>query len=499
MRDFLTNPPWRGDELGVPVPDSPHAVSVSLPLWEHVIGYEEADLHVLNAMQTGYPRFFMPRSVVALCERVAIAFGGGKLGCLVFPTMTAAERCAEFMRERHDGWEMEAREVPEMGVFACWFSPRLEATARKYWRFCGEIVSSRQAVALLENGFPTVECLASGDEASVRIRERLAEHSGQAAEDVYVFPSGMAAIAEVHRMLCAVLPGRRTEQFDFPYVDALKVQQEFGKGVSFHPVGDAASLDALAELISTEKLAGVFCEIPSNPCLRSADLARLKSITSENGAVLVVDDTVGSSINVDVFRYADVATMSLTKFFSGVGDVMAGSVILSRESPFYEAMKDYMDAQEGAKLWWADAVRLEENSRGYESRVMTMNTSAEKLCEHLRAHPAVKAVYYPKWVTRDSYDAVRRENGGYGAMFSLLLNDAESRSPKFYDALRVAKGPSLGTEFTIACPYTLLAHYDELDWAERCGVSRWLVRVSVGIEDVEELIRRFDAALEASQ
>ena len=495
MRNFLTNPPWRGDELGVPVPDSPHAVSVSLPLWEHVIGYEEADAHVLNAMQTGYPRFFLPRPVVALCERVAIEFGDGEQGALVFPTMTAAERCADFMRERHDGWKIETSEVPGMGIFACWFSPKLEATARKYWRFCGEIVSSRQAVALLENRLPGDGCLESGAAAGRTIRERLSKHSGQAVEDVFVFPSGMAAIAEVHRMLCAISPNRRTEQFDFPYVDALKVQQEFGAGASFHPVGNSDALEALAEQMDTEKLAGVFCEIPSNPCLRSADLTKLKAIASRNGAVLVVDDTVGSSINVDAFRFADVATTSLTKFFSGVGDVMAGSVILNKESVFYEPMKSYMDAQEGSKLWWADAVALEENSRGYESRVRTMNASAEILCEHLRAHLAVKEVYFPKWITRDAYDAVRREDGGYGAMFSLLLNDAENTTPKFYDALRVAKGPSLGTDFTIACPYTLLAHYDELEWAQECGVSRWLVRVSVGTEDVEELIRRFDSAL----
>ena len=64
---------------------------------------------------------------------------------------------------------------------------------------------------------------------------------------------------------------------------------------------------------------------------------------------------------------------------------------------------------------------------------------------------------------------------------------------------RVTKGPSLGTNYTLACPYTLLAHYPELDWAESCGVSRWLVRVSVGLEQAADLIERFDQALAATQ
>ena len=92
-----------------------------------------------------------------------------------------------------------------------------------------------------------------------------------------------------------------------------------------------------------------------------------------------------------------------------------------------------------------------------------------------------------------------RENAGYGGLFSLNLKDADRRAPAMFDALRVSKGPSLGTNFTLACPFTLLAHYHELEWAESCGVSRWLIRVSVGLEDPTELAARFDAALAAAE
>lgn len=79
-------------------------------------------------------------------------------------------------------------------------------------------------------------------------------------------------------------------------------------------------------------------------------------------------------------------------------------------------------------------------------------------------------------------------------LVSFTLRD-RSAAPKVFDRLRVSKGPSLGTNYTLACPYTLLAHYTELDWAERCGVRRDLIRISVGLEDPADLITRFAEAL----
>ena len=81
-------------------------------------------------------------------------------------------------------------------------------------------------------------------------------------------------------------------------------------------------------------------------------------------------------------------------------------------------------------------------------------------------------------------------------MFSILF-PTESASSAFYDALHVSKGPSLGSNFTLVCPYTILAHYWELEAAEKFGVKKRLIRVSVGLEDVEVLKGVFERALEA--
>ncbi len=106
-------------------------------------------------------------------------------------------------------------------------------------------------------------------------------------------------------------------------------------------------------------------------------------------------------------------------------------------------------------------------------------------------------LFYPKYTSKDEYleFAANLETPGYGGLFSIVLKTKE-QAERFYDHLDVYKGPSLGTSFTLVCPYTVLAHYTELDWASSFGVSPWLVRVSVGLENPEELIQIFKKALD---
>ena len=94
------------------------------------------------------------------------------------------------------------------------------------------------------------------------------------------------------------------------------------------------------------------------------------------------------------------------------------------------------------------------------------------------------------------YDQQKRQPfGGYGGLFSLVFY-SEKDAAQFFDALQVSKGPSLGTNFTLACPYTILAHFNELEWASEYGVKKELVRVSIGLEDVNVLLNIFRNALD---
>jgi cystathionine gamma-synthase len=90
-----------------------------------------------------------------------------------------------------------------------------------------------------------------------------------------------------------------------------------------------------------------------------------------------------------------------------------------------------------------------------------------------------------------------RQEEGFGGLVSIELHGGESAAAAFYDALEISKGPSLGTNFSLVSPYTLLAHYNELDWAAERGAPRNLIRIWVGLEDPEDLEDRFTRAFAA--
>jgi cystathionine gamma-synthase len=196
---------------------------------------------------------------------------------------------------------------------------------------------------------------------------------------------------------------------------------------------------------------------------------------------------------LDAFRVADVVTTSLTKAFSGTGDVLAGSVILNRKSPHYGAFSAFLREHADHELYCADAVALERNSRDFVERAQVMSRNSVGLYEYLIRHPKVERVWHGINEGGPGYRFLQRGEG-HGCLLSFTLKDPAA-TPAFYDELAVCKGPSLGTRFTLVCPYTLLAHYQELDWAESCGVPRFLIRVSVGLEPLGDLVARFERAL----
>jgi len=490
---LLTQPLWQADSLGSPLPDDDFGVSVSLPLWEHVIGYEEGDQAVVSQFRSGYPRFFLPPAIAKLFEKVEQEVANAGERCIVFPRRVHAERCVAWLEKHYTTGRVVEFGDETLGVAL--FKADDYATARKFWRFSGEVISARQALhALGERCAITLE---QGGAANTTLRERLAQLSGQAMEDVFLFPSGMAATFAVHRMITALFPDQRTIQLDFPYVDVLKVQQFFGTGAHFFPLVKLEEHEQLEALLKGERIAAIFSEVPTNPLLRCVDYSKLHELLNRTQphVPLVVDDTVGTVANVDAFRVADVVTSSLTKSFSGAGDVLAGSVILNRRSKHHAAFSTFLKTHADHELWRGDAVVLEHNSRDFVERAATMSRNSVGLYDYLSKHPKIARVWHSISEGGAGYAQLQRDHYGHGSLFSFLLKHAD-RTPAFYDALAVCKGPSLGTNFTLACAYTLLAHYDELDWAESCGVPRHLIRVSAGLEPLGELVARFERALE---
>lgn len=319
-------------------------------------------------------------------------------------------------------------------------------------------------------------------------------------EDIYLFPCGMSAIFNSHRALLGVRGSMKSIEFGFAYVDTLKILEKFGPGVVFYGHAAESELDDLEKrLQGGERFLALFCEFPSNPLIACPNLVRIRQLADKYDFAVVVDETIGTFANVNVLPFADIVVSSLTKIFSGDCNVMGGSAIFNPNSRYYAALKTWARTEYEDTYWPEDVMFLERNSRDLVSRVDRINTNAEAICDVLRASPLVKSLFYPKFnPSRANYEACKLPTGGWGGLLSVVLHTRE-QAVAFYDAVDTAKGPSLGTNFTLTSPYVLLAHYGELDWAETFGVERDLIRISVGLEETEHIVNVFKAALKAAE
>ena len=212
---------------------------------------------------------------------------------------------------------------------------------------------------------------------------------------------------------------------------------------------------------------------------------------------------------------------------------MAGALVLNPTSPFYHDLKQWQNLRYEDLLYEEDAVVLEKNSRDFTQRMANINRTTRSLVAWLQDQPQVERLYTPyTQPARWGEDNVQMDgaahgggldsaaahppsaNGassmaavhpalkagaypGFGGLFSVVLRYPELTSAPFYDAVRISKGPSLGNNFSLLCPYTLLAHYAELDWAESVGIHRFLLRFSIGLEHESDLRQRLLDALHA--
>ncbi|CCU82594.1 hypothetical protein BGHDH14_bgh00156 [Blumeria hordei DH14] len=318
--------------------------------------------------------------------------------------------------------------------------------------------------------------------------------------DVYLWPCGMNSIFNTHKMLMQARGTMKSIYFGFPYVDTLKVLEKFGPGCLFYGHGSLEELKDLEKrLRAGEKYLALFCEFPGNPLLTAPDLLRIRRLADFYDFAVVIDETIGNYTNVDVLPYVDVVVSSLSKIFSGECNVLGGASLLNPNGHYYHHLKKIADNGKYEDNYWPeDAIFMERNSRDFVVRSRKINKNAEAICKVLLESPFVKDVHYPKYNTsKNNYDACRRPTGGYGGLISFVFHQKE-QAIAFYDRIETAKGPSLGTNFTLVSPYVLLAHYFELDWAAKFGVPEDLIRISVGLEDLSDLLPKFKIALQAA-
>lgn len=391
-------------------------------------------------------------------------------------------------------------------------SPSISASIRSSSQSGNEEVD-KEFTTFIEQKYGRVLDLKFADDAKKALRRRIGGQIDQTSKeldqgarrcqptsekDVYLYPTGMTSIFHAHQACLKSLEPKKSVCFGFPYVDTLNILRKFGPGVHFLGFGDDASLDQLEKDLDagTVDIMALFCECPSNPLLKTPDLARIRKLANKFGFAVVVDETVGNFLNICVLPYADIVVSSLTKVFSGDSNVMAGSLVLNPDAPLYPKLKHYFDTYYEDLLWAEDALHLERNSRDFEDRSHKINETSTHVVDLLVNHPLISKVYYPGIVeSKRHYDRIKTADGGYGGLISFEFHDPNAARIFFNTAL-LHKGPSLGTNFTLACPYAILAHYQELEEIAQWGVDENLIRISVGLEDKHELLETLKYALD---
>ncbi|RHZ12164.1 hypothetical protein DYB37_010405 [Aphanomyces astaci] len=492
--------------LGDALPDDVHAVSVSMPEWRHVELYEQGCPELHASLRSGYPRFVYHAYVKAVNEWCWEKYvkDPSKLA-YVLPTHAVAKRCEAFLLATFPG-PIPLIDLHISGAFAIVVPVEAVRYFKSFWQHSGEILSSRMALHILQFKDQTSPGRAAkamdGTAAHAALRDRVASlYPLVTPRDVFLYPCGMAAIFAAFRVVQKLKTNQaQVVLFGFPYLDTLKMMRrtEWSSGdVLFYPNGSDADLQELEKL---DSIAAIFTEFPTNPLLHSADLKRLADIAHRHNTVLVVDDTIGS-YNVQVLEAGvDLVATSLTKIFTGAGTAMGGSLVVNPASHWHTSLLAEYAAD--SFIFEDDCVEILDASTDVRDRIERVNASASVIASRFAAHPQVQTVYYPKVIDTAQYSANLTHHDAttdaFGPLMSVVLHGGESTAKAFYNALGFAKGPSLGTNFTLSCPYTLLAHYDELDYVESCGVDRNLIRISIGLEHVEEIWGHMDVALRAA-
>jgi cystathionine gamma-synthase len=238
-------------------------------------------------------------------------------------------------------------------------------------------------------------------------------------------------------------------------------------------------------------------ETPSNPLLRITDIRHVAQATHAAGALLVVDNTfLSPALQQPLLLGADVVVHSTTKYINGHSDVVGGAVV-ARDAAVADQLK-----------WWGNCLGLTgapfdsfltlRGLRTLAVRLRQHQENALRIAEFLALHPAVRAVYYPGLPGHPGHALAARQQQGFGAMLSFELAGDEAGVAALVDGLKYfSLAESLGgVESLIAHPASMTHAAMAPEARRTAGIADTLLRVSVGIEDGDDLLRDLSCALE---
>jgi len=314
----------------------------------------------------------------------------------------------------------------------------------------------------------------------------------EGGHSAYVFTSGMAGIDAVFRLL---RPGDHIVLSEAVYggVFRLSTQLLVHFGLEFSFVDTSIYESVVAACRPNTKM--LYIETPTNPTMRVTDIAAMAKLANERLITLVVDNTFLSPyLQRPIELGAHIVVHSMTKYLNGHSDATGGAVILTRPD---DAEKIYfIQRSAGAGLAPMDCFLVSRGIKTLAVRMLQHNVNGIAVARHLDAHPKVRKVFYPGLPSHPQHEIARKQQRGPGAMLSFDLGTGDAARRLLNQVKLCSLAESLGGVETLISHPALMTHASmPRETQERVGITEGLVRLSIGIEDVEDIIADLDQAL----
>jgi cystathionine beta-lyase len=240
----------------------------------------------------------------------------------------------------------------------------------------------------------------------------------------------------------------------------------------------------------------IYIETPSNPLLIITDMEAVVRLARSKGILTVIDNTFATPINQNPLDFGlDVVTHSGTKYIGGHSDICCGAALASRD---LIARIKSSAANFGGSLNAMTCYLIERSLKTLSIRVEKQNRNALLIARHLQSTPCIRKVFYPGLEDHPDFDIARRQMKNFGGMLSFELDADKKDARQFLRNLKLIRPAlSLGGVETIICAPVTTSHQKMTD-AERAelGITDSLLRLSVGIEDPEDILEDIDQALD---
>ncbi|MCI4344296.1 MAG: aminotransferase class I/II-fold pyridoxal phosphate-dependent enzyme [Thermoplasmata archaeon] len=343
------------------------------------------------------------------------------------------------------------------------------------------------------NGRGDVHLYTRGDNPTHEVAEELLRQS-EGAEAAAVFASGMGAISGT--LLTFLKAGDEVVVLDDLYGGTRRLFSDLlpGLGIRVRWVHTVRPDDPSGSVAGSPKI--VFLETPSNPVLHVHDLEAWSSAADRAGALLVVDNTFATPVNQNPLAHgADLVVHSATKYLGGHSDLVAGAVV--GPSELVDRVR-VGTLNLGSTLDPFAAFLLARGMRTLSLRVARQNLNGERAVESLAAHPRVRRVDYPGRASAEEEAAARRQMRGRGGLLAVTVDGGSEGVRRFLHALRLVHVASSlgGVESLASSPSETSHRHLSADERSRLGIEPGTVRLALGIEEPDDLVRDLTEALD---